>query len=531
MTFLPIVHRELRVAARRRNTFRVRWWTALIGIGMSFVSLALVQMSTSRNAAGSSVFGMLTFYVFGICLLAGVFLTADLLSEEKRSGTLGLLFLTDLKGYDVVLGKFMAQWLNAFYCLLALLPALALPLLLGGVTGGEFWRMVLALINVLFFSLAAGILISAMGWEARRTMGSTFWLLVLASVALPLLASLGARVSPSPAWSQLNWVSPFSPFANAAAVRYARRPQSFWASVLVLSCLSALFLALASWIIPRVWQQAKQKSASLFPPAVTLARGRGALADKSEARAALLDRNPVLWLASDQIGTQWGAWIVVVLWSMVVLFALFYQPGGSTVPFLGSYAAAPFGFCLKLFFVLQAGRLFADHRRSGALELLLSTPLSGREIVRGQMLALVRNFCWPFIAFLGLLFAPIGVQLMFAITTSNWQAVLVVFSGSLVSGLYAVRFLIDLVALCYFGNGLALTLRRPQSAPTLTLLFVLILPSMLSPCLLDMVADIVFIAWGASKTRQDLRLLLNTQYQPVYITQRQPGAGISRPPL
>jgi len=527
MTFLPIVHRELRVAARRRSTFRVRWWTALIAIGMSFVSLALVQMSTSRNAAGSSVFSMLTFYVFGICLLAGVFLTADLLSEEKRAGTLGLLFLTDLKGYDVVLGKFMAQWLNAFYCLLALLPALALPLLLGGVTGGEFWRMVLALIDVLFFSLAAGILISAMGWEARRTMGSTFWLLLLASVALPLLASVGARVSPSPVWSQLNWVSPFSPFANAAEVRYARRPQSFWTSVIVLSCLSALFLALASWLIPRVWRQAKQKSASLIPPP----RGRGVMADKSEARAALLDRNPVLWLASDQIGIQWGAWVVVVLWSMVVLFALFYQPGGATVPFLGSYAAAPFGFCLKLCFALQAGRLFADHRRSGALELLLSTPLTGREIVRGQMLALVRNFSWPFIAFLALLFAPIGVQLMSAITTSNWQEVVVAFSGSLVSGLYAVRFIIDLVALCYFGNGLALTLRRPQSAPTLTLLFVLILPSMLSPCLLDLVADIVFIAWGASKTRQDLRMLLMTQYQPVYNTQMQPGARISRPPL
>jgi ABC-type transport system involved in multi-copper enzyme maturation permease subunit len=493
---------------------------------MSFVSLAFVQMSRTRSAAGSSVFGMLTFYVFGICLLAGVFLTADLLSEEKRGGTLGLLFLTDLKGYDVVLGKFMAQWLNAFYCLLALLPALALPLLLGGVTGGEFWRMVLALINVLFFSLSAGILISAVGWEARRTMGSTFWVLVLASIALPVLAAVGARVSPSPVWSQLNWVSPFSPFANAVEVRYVRRPQTFWVSVLVLSCLGSLFLALASLIIPRVWQQGKQPPPSLFPRAATLSQGRGVKADKGKVRAALLDRNPVLWLASDQLGSQWGAWIVVGLWSVVVLFTLSYQADGSTVPFLGTYAAAPFGFCLKLLFALQAGRLFAEHRGSGALELLLSTPLTGREIVRGQMLALARKFSWPFVAFLAMLFAPVGVQLMSAIAAANWGKIVVVFSGSLVSGLYAVRFLIDLVALCYFGNGLALTLRRPQSAPTLTLLFVLILPSMLSPCLLDIVADIVFIAWGVSKTGQDLRVLLINQYQPIYLTSMPP-----RPPL
>ena len=174
--------------------------------------------------------------------------------------------------------------------------------------------------------------------------------------------------------------------------------------------------------------------------------------------------------------------------------------------------------------------MFADHRRSGALELLLSTPMTGREIVRGQMLGLARNFCWPFVAFLALLFAPVGVQLMSAIATGNWQEILVAFSGSLASGLYAVRFVIDLVALCYVGNGLALTLRRPQSAPTLTLLFVLILPSMLSPCLLDIVADIVFIAWGASKTGQDLRALLINQYQPIYITRTQLRAGFAARP-
>src|SRR5262249_39834619 len=145
---------------------------------------------------------------------------------------------------------------------------------------------------------------------------------------LPLLAWGGSRVSPSPLWSQLNWVSPFSSFANAAEIRYARRPQTFWVSVLALGCLSWLFLALASFIIPRVWQQAKQRPTALFKRAVSVSQVRGA--QKSKARTALLNRNPVLWLASDQIGTQWGAWIIVMLWSVVVLFALLYQPGGTT---------------------------------------------------------------------------------------------------------------------------------------------------------------------------------------------------------
>jgi len=43
-------------------------------------------------------------FAFFFCNLAGVRLTADTLSEEKRNGTLGLLFLTNLRGLDVVGG-------------------------------------------------------------------------------------------------------------------------------------------------------------------------------------------------------------------------------------------------------------------------------------------------------------------------------------------------------------------------------------------------------------------------------------------
>ena len=52
-----------------------------------------------------ALFGVLTGTAVLYCLLSGVRSTADCLSVEKREGTLGLLFLTDLKGYDVVLGK------------------------------------------------------------------------------------------------------------------------------------------------------------------------------------------------------------------------------------------------------------------------------------------------------------------------------------------------------------------------------------------------------------------------------------------
>src|SRR4051794_36582652 len=169
MVLLPIVERELRVASRRKSTHRIRLWTTLAGVAVSFLFL-MVQRVAGRSIPnlGQVLYGVLTYYAFGLALLAGVFLAADCVSEEKREGTLGLLFLTDLKGYDVVMGKLMAVGLSALYGLVAVLPVTGLPLLLGGVTGGEYWRVSLALVNTLFFALATGILVSTWSRESSR---------------------------------------------------------------------------------------------------------------------------------------------------------------------------------------------------------------------------------------------------------------------------------------------------------------------------------------------------------------------------
>ena len=102
MTLLPIVERELRVASRQRGTYWLRTGVALavIGIGMF---IYLTGRRSSPAEVGLMMFIWLTIIAGLFCLFAGARATADCLSEERREGTLGLLFLTDLKGYDVVL--------------------------------------------------------------------------------------------------------------------------------------------------------------------------------------------------------------------------------------------------------------------------------------------------------------------------------------------------------------------------------------------------------------------------------------------
>src|SRR5712691_815325 len=162
MSVLPIVRRELRVAARKRSTFWLRVAAAITAVVLGSGCLIVGGWQRIGTAQmGSMLFYALTWLSLPAVLSAGLFFTSDCLSEEKREGTLGFLFLTDLRGYDVVLGKLLATSLRAFYALLAVFPILAVTLLMGGVTGAHFWKTVLALVNALFVSLSAGLFVSA----------------------------------------------------------------------------------------------------------------------------------------------------------------------------------------------------------------------------------------------------------------------------------------------------------------------------------------------------------------------------------
>src|SRR5437867_5209213 len=178
MTFLPIVDRELRVAARRPATHRVRVFAAMAVIGFGFVTLASAPSGAPPHQVGKTIFAMETVVAFSFCLLSGVFLTADCLSVEKREGTLGLLFLTDLRGFDVVLGKLAATSVQSVYGILAIFPMLGLPLLMGGVSSGEFARVMLALLLALALSLTVGMFLSAVVRDTRQSMAGTFGILV-----------------------------------------------------------------------------------------------------------------------------------------------------------------------------------------------------------------------------------------------------------------------------------------------------------------------------------------------------------------
>ena len=104
-------------------------------------------------ALGSRLFAALHSTLFGAIWVLVPLLTADCISRERREGTLGLLFLTPLKGTDIVVAKGLVHGLRAMTLWLAVLPVLTVPFLMGGVSWSEAAMSALMNANAMCWAL------------------------------------------------------------------------------------------------------------------------------------------------------------------------------------------------------------------------------------------------------------------------------------------------------------------------------------------------------------------------------------------
>ncbi len=168
MTFLPVIVRELRAEARR--TFN--YWLRVVGAGaMAFVVVSiLINPRIRPSDLGQRLFSGLNATLFIAIWVLAPLMTADCLSRERREGTLGLVFLTRLKPFGIVLGKSLIHGWRAMTLFLALLPLLTLPFLMGGVSGKDVAMALILDSSALMLALAAGLLASAWSKDGVRVL-------------------------------------------------------------------------------------------------------------------------------------------------------------------------------------------------------------------------------------------------------------------------------------------------------------------------------------------------------------------------
>lgn len=177
MNVLPVITRELRAQARQPFTF----WLRMLGVAALLVCGFLFASDTSfMPNRGGALFGYMHLTLFGAVWLLVPLGAADCLSRERREGTLGLLFLTPLTARDIVVAKGLTHGVRGLTLVLAVLPVLTIPFLLGGVS----WQQALASAFVNFsglcWALAAALIASAYSKNGLRAMALAVSLAALA---------------------------------------------------------------------------------------------------------------------------------------------------------------------------------------------------------------------------------------------------------------------------------------------------------------------------------------------------------------
>jgi len=405
MILLPIVSRELRVTSRRGATYWTRFTAGLLAIVVGSFAWAIFFRKSPRDT-GLALFIALSVIAYIYSLLAGALSTADCVSEEKREGTLGLLFLTDLKSYDIVLGKLVASSLTAIYGLLAIFPVMGVPLLLGGVAPVEFWRVVLVCLNNLFFSLTLGMLCSTICKDERKSIGLTIGLILLLTAGWPgIVAWVASEIKAANPLYHLFHEEPFPLLAASPgfacviafdvpykALLAKQKIDWFPISLGITHWLAWACLALTTFILPRVWHDKAASAKAMHRREKWKTWLHGGADVRAAFRRRLLEINPFYWLASRDRFKTVLVWLWIGAGALLWMFGLIKERRNWLDEWVYIWTALTLHTFFKCWLAMEASRRFGADRRSGALELLLCTPLSVKEILRGQWLALLRQF-------------------------------------------------------------------------------------------------------------------------------------------
>jgi hypothetical protein len=386
----PIIEREFRVARRKKFALQTRWWTAFAA---AIVTLLLLLLTRDSRTAGKKVFDFLLFLGGYLAIIQTPRIAADLFSAERRNNTLGLLFLTGMTAFELFLSKLFSGALIAFNSLLAIFPFLSVPFLLGGVSFSQFLGAISFLPNLLLFTLSLSLLASVL----CKDESTALLLVALGGVAiclgLPAVYYAGKVFTGTPgipaAWLILS--PAYGPYMVTRAFLVGSMAE-FWLNSLITFGLSVAALATAAWTLARSWRDKPES----FARATWRQRFdewvRGSPTWRLSLRRRWLDEAPFVWLAACDRQPVFVCLAVIVgvtiLW-LAGLWAWGLAWRGAvncliTAIFLNA--------TLIWIFSYTAGKRIGEDRRSGALELLLTTPMWIPEIVDGQLVALKLQF-------------------------------------------------------------------------------------------------------------------------------------------
>ncbi len=260
---------------------------------------------------------------------------------------------------------------------------------------------------------------------------------------------------------------------------------SFWLSILWQWLMAAALIARASAHVPHSWEESgPKKKPRLWRRKTTW---------RTQARAARgrawLERNPFLWLAlQGEEASPERVWLfVLAILAIWVIGALQYGMG--VMADEGAVTATIFVLHvpLKIWIAAEAARRFTEDRSNNTFEALLATPLSARQIIHGQWLALVKQFAGPIALVLAWEFC---MEIHRPETYFGWHPVTLGYWPPM------LFLLADAAALAWAGMWLGLKCRGRIRAILGSLSLVLLVPWLITRMIISVATPSIAFVWA-----------------------------------
>ncbi|MCE5266276.1 MAG: ABC transporter permease [Planctomycetaceae bacterium] len=401
----PVFTREVAISPRRARMYvaRAAYGVALLVL-MSTAWLVLTGTQLVSDIGDFARFGATLFQILAPLQLAlavffSALLAASEVAHEKDRKTLILLLVTGLSNWELVLGRLLASLLGGLVVLCAGLPVFLAIALLGGVSYGQIAR---AMAVTLATAICCGSLGSTLAlWREKtfQSLAMTVLVLVLWLAAGEALATgvLGETVFGLSTRTLAIGLSPWQAILEAARPYVHAQPALGWLGTpinlfLLFAAGFALLLDGFAVAMVRVWNPSREK--------VTQGKGEReegkdhtAEANTASTLPSLSRRvwdNPIIWR---EIRTwAYGRKILIVRLAYLFLFALaaaalywMVSTGQLAAYSQGAWVLAPLMLLSLVLVNAQAVTSLTSERDARALDLLLVTDLTPKEIVYGKL--------------------------------------------------------------------------------------------------------------------------------------------------
>jgi len=432
----PIVDKELRVMARRKRSYLVRFVYLVVMLLFVAVPWAQMMRGGSSNTAwrisqmsqiGITLTLILTWMQFLSAQLLAVVFLSSAISDEIYHKTLGVLMTTPITGFQIVFGKLVSRLLSLMILIGLSLPVLGLISLLGGVPWGYVISSFCITLTAALFTGTLSLFISIFQKRAYSVIVQTILAMIIWYLGVPVL--LGWLSS----WrffmdSQLNqkfliFLSFSNPYVGFALNQSSAMPVGFhvpmfwpWHCGIVLA-ESILILLLAAKIVRRV--ALAQIGGQVDRPVLAglwKFRKQPAFEPESDVKLRSVTGQPVFWKETREPWLQGRRRIKTIITAIIAAAILVASYGiGIKERYLDEdYTQIIYGIVLFLVGIIEtillSATMITTEREAQSWPILMATPLTTGQVLFGKAAGVVRKSipAWFLLAAHLLIFTLVG---------------------------------------------------------------------------------------------------------------------------